>query len=180
MASLFRAHNWHEATLILCRAWDASGFVDLWTGHGVAERTAVVDLSGLDRAELPRYLRRHLEEYRELPGPAVLFGCSPRLSRLVFRTAKELGVTQEFHWVLGEPQNVAALQTDGLPFGLLAFGEVERPSLEQLVQDAAELVARAIACAVQVRPDLALIQNMVNCNDKHTFGAESSGRYLSR
>ncbi|XP_072834179.2 glutamate receptor ionotropic, NMDA 3B isoform X2 [Pogona vitticeps] len=180
LASLFRAHSWHDATLVLCQAWDASGFVDLWTSHGVVEKTAVVDLSSLDRAEVPRYLRRHLEEYRELPGPAVLFGCSPRLSRLVFRTAKDLGVTQEFHWLLGEPQNVAELQTEGLPLGLLAFGEVDRPTVEQLVQDATELVSRAIAQAVRFRPDLALIQNMVNCNDKHVFGAESSGRYLSR
>uniref|UniRef100_A0A803U105 Glutamate receptor n=1 Tax=Anolis carolinensis TaxID=28377 RepID=A0A803U105_ANOCA len=180
LANVFRANNWHDVTLILCRAWDGPAFVDLWTGRAGLERTAVVDLTlWEEEAERARYLRRHLEEYRELPGPALLFGCDARLSRMVFRTAKELGVTQEFHWVMGQPQNVAELQTEGLPLGLLAFGEVDRPPLEHLVQDTVELVARAIASAVALRPDLALIQSMMNCNDKHLEGSESSGRYLS-
>ncbi|KAH0625895.1 hypothetical protein JD844_034256 [Phrynosoma platyrhinos] len=173
LTNIFRANNWHDATLILCQAWDVSGFIDLWTTHAGLERTVVVDMSFLDEKEAKRHLRRHLEEYRELPGPALLFGCDARLAQLVFQTAKELGVTQEFHWVMGTPQNVAELQTEGLPLGLLAFGEVDRPSLEQLIQDALELVARAIANAARVRPDLALIQSMQNCNDKHLVDSES-------
>ncbi|XP_060089118.1 glutamate receptor ionotropic, NMDA 3B [Heteronotia binoei] len=180
LADVFRSNRWQEVTLILCRAWDAAGFLDLWTSRSDLERTAVVDLSLLEEPEAGRHLRRHLEEFRELPGPAVLFGCDAQASRMVFRTAKELGVTQEFHWVLGLPQNVDELQTEGLPQGLLAYGEADRPSLEQYVQDAVELVARAISQAVYIRPDLALIQSMVNCNDKHVAGVESSGEYLSQ
>lgn len=180
LADIFRSNRWREVTLILCRAWDASGFLDLWTSHADLERTALVDLSSLDEPEVARHLRQHLEEFRELPGPAVLFGCSAQASRLVFQTAKELGVTQEFHWVLGLPQNVEELQTEGLPQGLLAYGEVDRPSMEQYVQDAVELVARAVSQAVYIRPELALIQSMVNCNDKHVAGIESSGHYLSQ
>ncbi|XP_054835661.1 glutamate receptor ionotropic, NMDA 3B [Eublepharis macularius] len=180
LANIFRSNHWHEVTLILCRAWDISSFLELWTSSADLERTAVVDLSFLDELEAARHLRRHLEEFRELPGPAVLFGCDARASQLVFRTAKELGVTQEFHWVLGLPQNVDELQTEGLPQGLLAYGEVDRPSVEQFVQDAMELVARAISQAVYLRPELALIQSMVNCNDKHVAGMESSGHYLSQ
>ncbi|KAJ6664299.1 hypothetical protein lerEdw1_008518 [Lerista edwardsae] len=180
LGNIFRSNNWHDVTLLLCRAWDVSGFLDVWTSHAELERTAVVDLSFLAETDFARHLRRHLEEFRELPGPALLFGCDTHLSQLVFRTAKDLGVMQEFHWVLGQPQNVEELQTEGLPLGLLAYGEVDRPSLEQFIQDAVELVARAISCAVYIRPDLTLIQSMVNCNDKHVVGSESSGHYLSQ
>ncbi|XP_053228546.1 glutamate receptor ionotropic, NMDA 3B [Podarcis raffonei] len=180
LANIFRSNKWREVTLVLCQAWDVPAFVDLWSSYAELERTAVVDLSFLEEKEAARLLRRHLEEYRELPGPALLFGCNAHHSQLVFRTARDLGVLQEFHWVLGQPQNVDELRTEGLPLGLLAYGEVGRPSLEQFVHDAVELVSRAISRAVYVRPDLALIQNMVNCNDKHTVASESSGRYLSQ
>ncbi|XP_061457822.1 glutamate receptor ionotropic, NMDA 3B [Rhineura floridana] len=180
LANIFRFNHWHEVTLVLCQVWDVSGFVDLWTSHAELEGTAVVDLSFLDEPEAAHLLRRHLEEYQELPGPALLFGCDAPLSQLIFRTAKELGVLQEFHWVLGEPQNVDKLQTEGLPLGLLAYGEVERPSLEQFIHDAVELVSRAISQAVYIQPELTLIQSMVNCNDKHAVASKSSGRYLSQ
>lgn len=180
LVTIFHANRWQDVTLVLCQAWDASAFIDLWTSHAQLEKTAVIDLSFLDEREAARHLRRHLEEYRELPGPALLFGCNAQLSQLVFRMAKELGVTQQFHWILGQPQNVDELQTEGLPLGLLAFGEVDRPSLEHFVQDAIELISRAISRAVYVRPDLALIQSMVNCNDKHVVDSESSGIYLSQ
>uniref|UniRef100_A0A8D2L3K7 Glutamate receptor n=1 Tax=Varanus komodoensis TaxID=61221 RepID=A0A8D2L3K7_VARKO len=180
LAQIFYSNKWNDVTLIVCRAWDVPGFVDLWTSHMDLERMVVVDVSYLDEPEAARHLRRHLEEYRELPGPALLFGCNTHLSQLVFRTARELGVTQEFHWVLGEPQNVGELQTEGLPLGLLAYGEVNRPSLEHFIQDAVELVSRAISSAVRLRPELALIQSMVNCNDKHAIGSRSSGQFLSQ
>lgn len=180
LTSIFRSSNWHEVTLVLCQVWDVSGFLDLWTSHTDLERTAVIDLTFLDLPDAAHHLRRHLEEFRELPEPALLLGCDTRLSQLVFRTAQALGVVQEFYWILGQPQDVAELQTEGLPQGLLAFGEVNRPSLERFIQDAVELVARSISRAVYIRPDLALIQSMVNCNDKHVAGTESSGHYLSQ
>ncbi|XP_032070196.1 glutamate receptor ionotropic, NMDA 3B [Thamnophis elegans] len=180
LATIFHANRWQDVTLVLCQAWDASSFIDLWTSHAHLEKTVVIDLSFLDEREAARHLRRHLEEYRELPGPALLFGCNAPFSQLIFRTAKELGVTQQFHWIWGQPQNVDELQTEGLPLGLLAFGEVDRPSLEHFIQDAIELVSRAISRAVYIRPDLALIQSMVNCNDKHVVDSESSGLYLSQ
>ncbi|KAG8126905.1 hypothetical protein E2320_021965 [Naja naja] len=160
LVTIFHANRWQEVTLVLCQAWDASAFVDLWTSHAHLEKTVVIDLSFLEEREAARHLRRHLEEYRELPGPALLFGCNAPFSQLIFQMAKELGVTQQFHWVLGQPQNVDALQTEGLPLGLLAFGEVDRPSLEYFIQDAIMLVSRAISRAVYIRPDLALIQSM--------------------
>uniref|UniRef100_A0A8D0GDW7 Glutamate receptor n=1 Tax=Sphenodon punctatus TaxID=8508 RepID=A0A8D0GDW7_SPHPU len=180
LANVLRANDWHEIALVLCQAWDVSGFLDFWMGRTGLDLRTILDLTYLDDPGVVHYLRRHLEELKELPIPVLLFGCDARLSRLVFQTAKAAGLMQEFHWMLGQPLNVNELQTDGLPLGLLAYGEVARPSLEQFIQDSVELVSRAISTAVYVRPDLALIQSMVNCNDKHTAGLESSGHYLTR
>ncbi|XP_072701189.1 glutamate receptor ionotropic, NMDA 3B isoform X6 [Ciconia boyciana] len=95
--------------------------------------------------------------------------------------SEELGLLpQEFHWMLGSPLSTSELQTKGLPLGLLAYGEVNRPPLELFIQDAVELVSRAIGSAAHVRPDLALLQTTVNCNDRRRAGGESSGLFLSR
>ncbi|KAK5907803.1 hypothetical protein CesoFtcFv8_005614 [Champsocephalus esox] len=82
------------------------------------------------------------------------------------------------HWVLGQPLSPEALQNIGLPLGLLAYGPVEQNPLEFYVRDALQLVRRAIAAAVLLRPDRALIQNHVNCFD-HKEALETSGPYLS-
>uniref|UniRef100_A0A8C8RKN9 Glutamate receptor n=1 Tax=Pelusios castaneus TaxID=367368 RepID=A0A8C8RKN9_9SAUR len=181
LADVLRANHWHEITMVLCRTWDVSSFVDFWTSHtGLFLRT-VLDLSSLDEPGAAHLLRQCFKTLKELPGPVLLWGCDSRLLRLLFGAASESGLMlQEFHWVLGHPLNVSELQTEGLPPGLLAYGEVNSPSLEQFIQDAVELVSQAISSAVHVRPDLALGQSMVNCNDKQLEGAESSGRYLSR
>ncbi|XP_067415168.1 glutamate receptor ionotropic, NMDA 3B [Emydura macquarii macquarii] len=181
LADVLQTNDWHEITLVLCSTWDVAGFLDFWTSHTDLNLRATLDLSSLDEPGTARYLRRGFEALRELPGPVLLFGCDARLLRLVFRAASEAGLRlQEFHWVLGQPLNVDELRTEGLPPGLLAYGEVDGPSLEQFIQDAVELVSRAISSAVAVRPDLALAQSMVNCNDKQAGGSESSGHYLSR
>ncbi|XP_026510842.1 glutamate receptor ionotropic, NMDA 3B [Terrapene carolina triunguis] len=179
--SVLQTNDWHEITLVLCHAWDVSGFLDFWTSNTDLFLRTILDLSYLDEPGAARYLRQHLEEFKELAGPVLLFGCDARLSRLVFRAASASGLMlQDFHWMLGHPLNVDELQTEGLPLGLLAYGEVNSPTLEQFTQDAVELVSRAISSAMYIRPDLTLIQSMVNCNDKHVEGSESSGHYLSR
>nr|XP_008166991.1 glutamate receptor ionotropic, NMDA 3B [Chrysemys picta bellii] len=179
--SVLQTNDWHEITLVLCHAWDVSGFLDFWTSNTDLFLRTILDLSYLDEPGAARYLRQHLEELKEQAGPVLLFGCDARLSRLVFRAASASGLMlQDFHWMLGHPLNVDELQTEGLPLGLLAYGEVNSPTLEQFIQDAVELVSRAISSAMYIRPDLTLIQSMVNCNDKHVEGSESSGHYLSR
>uniref|UniRef100_A0A8C0ILB9 Glutamate receptor n=1 Tax=Chelonoidis abingdonii TaxID=106734 RepID=A0A8C0ILB9_CHEAB len=181
LSSILQTNDWHEITLVLCHAWDVSGFLDFWTSNTDLFLRTILDLSYLDEPGAAHYLRQHLEELKELADPVLLFGCDARLSRLVFRAASESGLMlQDFHWMLGHPLNVDELQTEGLPLGLLAYGEVNSPTLEQFTQDAVELVARAISSALYVRPDLTLIQSMVNCNDKHVEGSESSGHFLAR
>ncbi|XP_019393965.1 PREDICTED: glutamate receptor ionotropic, NMDA 3B [Crocodylus porosus] len=177
LAAVLQANDWHDVALVLCPAWDVPGFLDVWISRTHLRPQALLDLSALDEAGAARAL----EELRDLPGPVLLFGCDARRSRQLFQAAREAGVgPQELHWVLGQPLSAAELQTEGLPLGLLAYGEVDRPALELFVQDAVQLVARAIGSAVRVRPDLALLHTMVNCNDRHTDTGPSSGEYLSR
>ncbi|XP_075758747.1 glutamate receptor ionotropic, NMDA 3B isoform X2 [Pelodiscus sinensis] len=181
LASTLHASDWHEVTLVLCHAWDVSGFLAFWTSRTDLALRTVLDLSYLDEPGASRYLRQHSEQLRALASPVLLFGCGARLSRLVVRAASEAGLApQDVHWMLGHPLSVDELPTEGLPVGLLAYGAVQRPSLEHFVQDAVELVSRAVSSAVYVRPDLALPQSLGNCNDQPVEGSESSGRYLSR
>ncbi|XP_053095552.1 glutamate receptor ionotropic, NMDA 3B [Pangasianodon hypophthalmus] len=109
---------------------------------------------------------------------AVVFGSDPECVSLVLRGATRLGHTL---WVLGLPLNPDALSAVGSPKGLLAYGQPERRPLSSYIGDALQLVGRAVSDASVVRPDLALIQNMVNCFDKpNKHEVLSSGHYLSR
>uniref|UniRef100_A0A8C2TFS1 Glutamate receptor n=1 Tax=Coturnix japonica TaxID=93934 RepID=A0A8C2TFS1_COTJA len=142
LASILQAHEWREATLLLCRPWDVTAFLH----HAQLSLHTVLDLR-----------------------------C------LLFRAAERAGLrAQEVRWVLGSPLHAAELQGEGLPMGLLAFGEVGAAPLEAFVRDAVELVTRAVGSAAAVRPDLVLNPPMMNCNDGSGDGTESSGSFLSR
>ncbi|KAM6040019.1 glutamate receptor ionotropic, NMDA 3B isoform 1-T1 [Theristicus caerulescens] len=181
LVSVLQANDWQETNLLLCHPWDVSGFLDLWARRSQLFLRTILDLGYVDEPGATRYLRQHGERFRTLSSPVLVLGCDLRRVRLIFRAAEELGLLpQEFHWMLGSPLSAGELQTEGLPLGLLAYGEVNQPPLELFIQDAVELVTRAIASAARVRPDLALLQTMVNCNDKRRAGAESSGLFLSR
>ena len=63
--------------------------------------------------------------------------------------------------------------------GLLAHGRMAQPSLDHYVQDALELVTRAVGSAAIISPELALIPGITNCmaiEEKNL----TSGKYLSR
>ncbi|XP_074664785.1 glutamate receptor ionotropic, NMDA 3B [Strix aluco] len=181
LVSVLRANDWQETSLVLCRPWDVSGFLGLWARRSQLFLRAVLDLGYLDEPRATRSLRQHRERFRALSSPVLVLGCDLRRARLVFGAAEELGLLpQEFHWMLGSPLSAGELQTEGLPLGLLAYGEVNRPPLELFIEDAVELVSRAIASAARARPDLAQLQTLVNCNDRHRAGGESSGLFLSR
>lgn len=85
----------------------------------------------------------------------------------------------EFHWVLGDSQNVAELRTEGLPLGLIAHGVMGSPSVDNYVHDSLELVARAVGSAAPENPGLALIPGTTNCMDVQQSNG-SSGEYLAR
>ncbi|XP_038024947.2 glutamate receptor ionotropic, NMDA 3B isoform X1 [Anas platyrhynchos] len=181
LASILQANDWHETSLVLCHPWDVSGFLGLWARRTQLLLRTVLDLGYLDEPRASRYLRQRGERLKALSSPVLVLGCDLRHARLLFRVVEQSGLLpQEFHWILGSPLRAGELQTEGLPLGLLAFGEVGRPPLEPFVQDAVELVSRAIASAAAVRPDLALVPTTVNCNGRLREGTESSGRFLSR
>ncbi|TUM28583.1 Glutamate receptor ionotropic, NMDA 3A [Bagarius yarrelli] len=97
-----------------------------------------------------------------LHSSVVVFGSDPECMSLVLRGAARLEHTL---WVLGLPLNPDALSAVGSPKG-----------------DALHLVGKAVTNASVVRPDLALIQNMVNCcfDKPNKHEVLSSGHYLSR
>lgn len=180
LVSVLQANGWQETSLVLCHPWDISGFLRLWARRSQLFLRTVLDLGYLDEPGATRFVRQHGERFRALSSPVLVLGCDLRRARLVFGVAEMLGLLpQEFHWMLGSPLSAGELQTEGLPLGLLAYGEVNRPPLELLIQDVVELVSRAIASAARVRPDPALLQTTVNCNERHRAGGESAGLFLA-
>ncbi|XP_047443553.1 glutamate receptor ionotropic, NMDA 3B [Mugil cephalus] len=182
--------GWMEGTVVLCRGWeDAGGLLRLldhqsdasWDGGGGVTLLNLTQ-SAHDDTQIHDFLSRHFGQNRASPASVLLFGADPQCAAAVLRSAQDLGLTLPMvHWVLGQPLSPDALHAIGLPLGLLAYGEVDRKPLDFYVRDALQLITRAVAAATVVRPDLALIQNMVNCYDKpNKHEAPSSGRYLSR
>uniref|UniRef100_A0A8C2X3Z6 Glutamate receptor n=1 Tax=Cyclopterus lumpus TaxID=8103 RepID=A0A8C2X3Z6_CYCLU len=163
-----------------------------WTGNTCTSSTRFSPgfCSGLtcwsgsahDDTQIHDFLFRHFRQKQPSSASVLLFGADPQCTAAVLRSAQDLGLTLPMvHWVLGQPLSPDALHAIGLPLGLLAYGEVERKPLDFYVSDALQLVTRAIAAATLVRPDLALIQNVVNCYDKpNKHQVPSSGQYLSR
>ncbi|MEE6487504.1 hypothetical protein FKM82_014924, partial [Ascaphus truei] len=181
LISVLQKSSWDELTFVTCHPWDSTSILGSLTANTSLMTRAILSVHSLDDAAVAPYLKQQFGAMRDLQTPLLLHGCDARRSALVFHVARDCGLeAHEFHWMIGRPLNMEEMQTEGLPLGLLAYGEVSQPSLEQFVIDAVGLVTRAISSAVRVRPDLALIQSMVNCNDKHVVHSESSGVYLLR
>lgn len=125
-------------------------------------------------------LMRQLEALRESSSTrgVVTIGCDIREVRRLWTLVTRM-MLPEYHWVLGDSQNVAELRTEGLPLGLLAHGVMGSPSLDHYVHDSLELVARAVGSAAQQNPALALIPGTTNCMDIQQSNS-SSGEYLAR
>ncbi|TKS84282.1 Glutamate receptor ionotropic, NMDA 3A [Collichthys lucidus] len=132
------------------------------------------------KSDQQQALMRQLEALREPSSTTgvVTFGCDIREVRRLWTIATRM-MLPEFHWVLGDSQNVAELRTEGLPLGLLAHGVMGSPSLDHHVHDSVELVARAVGSAAQENPALALIPGTTNCMDVQQSNS-SSGEYLAR
>ncbi|XP_068191243.1 glutamate receptor ionotropic, NMDA 3A [Antennarius striatus] len=135
------------------------------------------------KSDQQQALMRQLEALREPPSTTgvVTFGCEIREVRRLWAMATRM-VLPEFHWVLGDSQNVAELRTDGLPLGLLAHGVMASPSLDHYVHDSVAFVARAVGRAAKENPALALIPGSTNCMDVQNNNgstAEFLARFLS-
>ncbi|XP_068999947.1 glutamate receptor ionotropic, NMDA 3B isoform X1 [Embiotoca jacksoni] len=195
LLTVLQRSGWTEGTAVLCRGWEESrGLLRLldhrdgasWSGGGEVtwHLRALLNLtqSAHDDTQIHDFLSRHFRQSQPPPASVLLFGADPQCAAAVLRSAQDLGLTLPMvHWVLGQPLSPEALHAIGLPLGLLAYGEVDRKPLDFYVRDALQLITRAVAAATVVRPDLALIQNMVNCYDKpNKQEVPSSGQYLSR
>ncbi|XP_019904762.2 glutamate receptor ionotropic, NMDA 3A isoform X2 [Esox lucius] len=195
LLTVLERSGWQEGMAVLCQGWEEAGLLDLLDlqsrmGWGATRwhLRALLNLTRAGPAESQIY-NFLSENFRgqgpsQVPPPAavLLFGADPECVAAVLQSAQVLGLTlPTMHWVMGYPLSPDALQSIGLPLGLLAYGEVERKPLDFYIQDALQLVGRAVAAATIVRPDLALIQNMVNCYDKpNKHEVPSSGQYLAR
>lgn len=179
LVSLLRAHGWEDVGLVLCRVRDPASLVALWTSRTGWAPRLLLDLSRPDVGDVG--LRARLAPLGtpaggESPVPvAVLLGCDTTRAPQVLRAAPPGP-----RWLLGTPLPAEALPTAGLPPGLLALGEVARPSLEATIHDAVELVARALGSAARAQPERALLLTMASCGDREAAGPESPGRFLAR
>ncbi|XP_008397399.1 glutamate receptor ionotropic, NMDA 3B-like isoform X2 [Poecilia reticulata] len=119
------------------------------------------------------------------PSPissVLLMGSDPECLSSVLRVAQRLAPSlPALQWIMGYPLSPDSLHTLGGPLGLLAYGEVGRKPISFYIRDALQLVGRAVTLATMVKPELALVQNLVNCYDKpNRHELPSSGQYLSR
>ncbi|XP_065514933.1 glutamate receptor ionotropic, NMDA 3B isoform X3 [Lathamus discolor] len=179
--SILQANDWHETNLVLCHPWDVSGFLSLWARRSQLLLRTILDLGYLDEPRASRSLQQHRAHFRALSSPVLMLGCDLQRARLIFRTAEESGLLpQELHWVLGSPLSAGELQTEGLPPGLLAYGELNPPPLELFIQDAVELVARAVRSASRTGPGPAELHTTGNCSNGRPAGGEAPGLILSR
>ncbi|XP_041861983.1 glutamate receptor ionotropic, NMDA 3B isoform X2 [Melanotaenia boesemani] len=197
LLTVLRRSGWKEGSAVLCRGWEEargllrlldSGSFSSWdrVGGVTWHLQALLNLtqSAHDDTQIHDFLSRHFKQNQNQASPAsvLLFGADPQCTGMVLRIAQDLGLTLPMvHWVLAQPLSPDVLHTIGLPLGLLAYGEVDRKPLDFYIRDALQLLTRAVAAATMVKPDLTLIQNMVNCFSKPSKNkVPSSGRYLSR
>lgn len=179
LVSVLQAHAWEDVGLVLCRMRDPGGLVALWTSRAGRAPKLVLDVSRPDTGDAGLQARLSslgaLEGGSALVPVAVLLGCDMAHARQVLEAAPPGP-----RWVLGTPLPAEALPTEGLPPGLLALGEVARPSLEATIHDAVELMARALGSAARVHPEHTLLPATTNCNDLKPPKLWSSGHLLAQ
>ncbi|KAL6469247.1 hypothetical protein MHYP_G00227710 [Metynnis hypsauchen] len=191
LLAVLQRSGWEEGMAVLCQGWEEAGLLELLelhshTGNGGSRwhlrATLNLSRSTPDNVDVSEFLAEHFSQDQPPPASVLLFGDDPQCASSVLRSAHDLGLTlPTVHWIMGYPLSPDALHSIGLPLGLLAYGEVDRKPLDNYIGDALQLVSRAVAAATIVRPDLALIQNMVNCFDKpNKHELPSSGQYISR
>ncbi|XP_061589172.1 glutamate receptor ionotropic, NMDA 3A [Cololabis saira] len=180
--NLLMMNGWWDISILLCQEWNISDFLLLIKNNTRFHLGTLVNLtsSPSSKSDLQQALMRKLEDLREPSSVrgVVTFGCDIREVRRLWALATRMTLP-EFHWVLGDSQNVAELRTEGLPLGLLAHGVMGSPSLDHYVQDSLELLARAVGSAAQKNPAMALIPGTTNCMDAQQMNG-SSGEYLAR
>ncbi|XP_041104051.1 glutamate receptor ionotropic, NMDA 3A-like [Polyodon spathula] len=178
--SLLAMNNWYDVSLVLCQDWNVTDFLFLLQNKSKFHLGSIINITTniSSKSDIQSSFQAHLESLKETT--VVTFGCDIRIIKKIFEVVTKFGLTlPEYHWILGDSQNVEELRSEGLPMGLLAHGKTAEPVLEHYVQDALELVARAVGTAAYIQPELALIPSTTNCMDIEERNI-TSGQYLSR
>ncbi|XP_075312636.1 glutamate receptor ionotropic, NMDA 3A [Odontesthes bonariensis] len=187
---LLMMNGWWDISILLCQEWNISNFLLLIKNNTRFHLGTLLNLtttlssssysSSTGASDQQQSLMQQLEALREIPSTrgVLTFGCDIREVRRLWTLATRITLP-DFHWVLGDSQNVAELRTEGLPLGLLAHGVMGSPSLDHYVLDSLELIARAVSSAAQENPAMALIPGTTNCMDAQQSNG-SSGGYLAR
>uniref|UniRef100_A0A665TZE3 Glutamate receptor n=1 Tax=Echeneis naucrates TaxID=173247 RepID=A0A665TZE3_ECHNA len=179
--SLLMMNGWWDISILLCQEWDISDFLILIKNNTRFHMGTLVNLTtNASTVLLPSssLSPSGLASEPSSTTGVVTFGCDIREVRRLWTLATRM-MLPDFHWILGDSQNVAELRTEGLPLGLLAYGVMESPSLDRYVHDSLAFVARAVGSAAQENPALALIPGTTNCMDVQQSNS-SSGEYLTR
>ncbi|KAM5300388.1 glutamate receptor ionotropic, NMDA 3A [Ctenodactylus gundi] len=181
--SILTMNNWYNFSLLLCQEeWNITNFLLLTQNNSKFHLESIINITAnlSSTKDLLNFLQVQLESVKNNTPTMVMFGCDMESIRQIFEISTQFGVmASEFHWVLGDAQNVEELRIEGLPLGLIAHGKTTQSVFEYYVQDAMELVARAVATATMIQPELALIPSTTNCMDVKTTNL-TSGQYLSR
>nr|XP_033774585.1 glutamate receptor ionotropic, NMDA 3A [Geotrypetes seraphini] len=183
--SILAMNNWFNFSLMLCQEdWNITDFLLLTQNHSKFHLGSIINITTnlTSKSNFTNYLHLQLDSIKDTTSTIIMFGCNMENTRSVFEVATQIGVLlPDFHWILGDSQNVEELRTEGLPLGLIAHGKTSETYFEHYVQDAMELVARAMAMATFVQPELALIPSTTNCMDTENEEWNiTSGQYLSR
>jgi len=181
--SLLSMNTWYDVSLVMCQQMNISDFVFLLHNSSKFHLGTVLKIStnSSSKSDFQTSLQGQLESIKDSTSTIVTFGCDIRDIRRIFTTIAKFGLSlPDYRWIIGDSQNVEELRTEGLPLGLLAHGRMAEPSLDHYVQDALELVARAVGSAAVVSPELALIPGITNCMARLETKNLTSGTFLSR
>ncbi|XP_061118091.1 glutamate receptor ionotropic, NMDA 3A [Conger conger] len=180
--SLLSMNSWYDVSLVLCTEWNISDFVSLLRNNSKFHLGPIINISinSSTKPDLQSSLQGYLESIKDSTSTVVTFGCDIKDIRKIFSTVSKFGLDLPgYQWILGDSQNVEELRTEGLPMGILAHGKMSEPTLDHYVQDALELVARAVGTAAFISPELALLPTTTNCMAMQETTL-TSGKYLSR
>ncbi|XP_075596798.1 glutamate receptor ionotropic, NMDA 3A isoform X2 [Balearica regulorum gibbericeps] len=181
--SILAMNNWYNFSLMLCQEeWNITDFLFLTQQSSKFHLGSIINITAnlTSTSDLLNYLQFYLESIKDTTSTMVMFGCDMEKTRRIFEITTQFGVMPpELHWIIGDSQNVEELKTEGLPLGLIAHGKTTQSVFEHYVQDAMELVARAVAAATMIQPELALIPSTMNCMDTDERNI-TSGQYLSK
>uniref|UniRef100_A0A3Q4B9P0 Glutamate receptor n=1 Tax=Mola mola TaxID=94237 RepID=A0A3Q4B9P0_MOLML len=172
-------------SLLLAVLWHLWDIINLTHISGGTDRRSEASEERREDQREEEALKILSTRFLRSPSPissVLLLGSDPECVSSVLRAAQRMAPSlPALQWIMGYPLSPDSLHTLGGPLGLLAYGEVGRKPISFYIRDALQLIGRAVSAATMLRPDLALIQNTVNCYDKpNRQELPSSGQYLAR